>query len=617
MIFNQFALLVCCSPVGADGVDASGSAPAVDIDTPMKVADASIRERHRHVFNLRMFPSLFHDGIMKELKDHPDTSPLSAEMSQREWEEAIHIVPLFGPKLLRDATDEQKAFREKLGAKKSKKWASMVELYEVEEYKLPGSDLPKKRLLRIHTRKGSPEENRLVCVPQLDVFDVISENHGIVSHMKQNQTCVKVHEKYYNVTESQVNAFVDSCETCNHANPVMKKQKGAKKPILSENFRDRYQVDLIDMRSSETKDVYDNMMRWILTLKDHSTQLTYLVALPRKKASYVAYELDRIFGLIGYPAIFHTDNGKEFTAKEILVLLKEYSSSIITVTGRPRTPSDQGSVESMNKLVERIIQDLENEERLKGKQPNWTGLLGRAMQTINSKCGRGKYDVQPYMAVFGQNYHQQISCSISDMRTCNTIEERLNLSADDRLRNVADGLCVMGDNTSFEPPKDAYWEDDNGNQDTSAPTSAAAVPSPSEDLRHVAKEKGTVATPTAPTPTVAAGTISSPTPTQTLTKNNKVVTRAKLTTYEFIFPTLECGCCLLGSSLLSVGDESYLNDCMTTNRWYESDLLSSFGAILGHQHHSVGGSITMQFITCSYPNEYYLLAYSHTNFDEE
>ena len=141
----------------------------------------------------------------------------------------------------------------------------MVELYEVEEYKLPGSDLPKKRLLRIHTRKGSPEENRLVCVPQLDVFDVISENHGIVSHMKQNQTCVKVHEKYYNVTESQVNAFVDSCETCNHANPVMKKQKGAKKPILSENFRDRYQVDLIDMRSSETKDVYDNMMRWILT----------------------------------------------------------------------------------------------------------------------------------------------------------------------------------------------------------------------------------------------------------------------------------------------------------------------------------------------------------------
>ena len=79
------------------------------------------------------------------------------------------------------------------------------------------------------------------------MFDVISENHGIVSHMKQNQTCVKVHEKYYNVTESQVNAFVDSCETCNQ---------------------------------------------------------------------------------------------------------------IITVTGRPRTPSDQGSVESMNKLVERIIQDL-------------------------------------------------------------------------------------------------------------------------------------------------------------------------------------------------------------------------------------------------------------------
>ena len=333
MIVNQFALFVCCAPLGIDGVVASGSASAapMEVDTPMKVVESGITERHRHTFNARVFPDLYHDGKLKDLKDHPSTKVLSVEMSQQEWEEAINIVLHFGPKLQRDATDEQMAFRNSLDTAKARKWSSLVELFRVEEYTLPGSDIKRKRLLRLHERAGWSEGKWLLCIPQLEVFDAISENHGIVSHMKQNQTCVKVHEKYYNITETQVNIFVQSCETCNHARPVVKRLKGAKKPILSENFRDRFQVDLIDMRSVAMDDVYDNTMRWILTLKDHSTQLTYLVPLPKKIAKFVAYELDRIFGLIGYPSIFHTDNGKEFTANQILELLKEYSSSRSTV----------------------------------------------------------------------------------------------------------------------------------------------------------------------------------------------------------------------------------------------------------------------------------------------
>jgi len=79
--------------------------------------------------------------------------------------------------------------------------------------------------------------------------------------------------------------------------------------------------------------------------------MTYITSLPRKKAKYVDHELDLIFGIIGYPAIFHTDNGKEFLAKLILKILKELNPYIVTVTGRPHTPRDQGSVESMNKLI--------------------------------------------------------------------------------------------------------------------------------------------------------------------------------------------------------------------------------------------------------------------------
>jgi hypothetical protein len=59
------------------------------------------------------------------------------------------------------------------------------------------------------------------------------------------------------------------------------------------------------------------------------------------------------------------------------------------------------------------------------------------MTSINSKCGRNKHDREPYQAVFGQSYHQQITCTLSDMRSCETVQERLRLCPDDHLQEVA------------------------------------------------------------------------------------------------------------------------------------------------------------------------------------
>ncbi len=86
----------------------------------------------------------------------------------------------------------------------------------------------------------------------------------------------------------------------------MPARKGAKKPILSSEFPNRFQVDLIDMRTVRKRDVYGQMQRWIMIVKDHSTGLVYLCALPRKKAAFVAAELEKFFGFVDYPKIFHT-----------------------------------------------------------------------------------------------------------------------------------------------------------------------------------------------------------------------------------------------------------------------------------------------------------------------
>ena len=70
--------------------------------------------------------------------------------------------------------------------------------------------------------------------------------------------------------------------------------QGAKKPILTSDFRDCIQVDLIDMRTMRKLDIY-GQMQWFLTVKDHSTGLLYLAALPQKKAEFVAAELEKYF----------------------------------------------------------------------------------------------------------------------------------------------------------------------------------------------------------------------------------------------------------------------------------------------------------------------------------
>jgi hypothetical protein len=111
-------------------------------------------------------------------------------------------------------------------------------------------------------------------------------------------------------------------------------------------------------------------MCWVLTIKDHATGLMYLCALPRKRPDLIAYKLQEIFGVIGYPKIFHTDNDKEFTAKLILQLLCDMNPNILTVTGCPRCPRDQGSIENMNKFVKRVLGMVLAERQLADENSN-------------------------------------------------------------------------------------------------------------------------------------------------------------------------------------------------------------------------------------------------------
>ena len=254
---------------------------------------------------------------------------------------------------------------------------------------------------------------RIICHQGM-VFQIIWEAHRRCSHKAMTLTHNIIKPKYAGVSRKLVAKFIEGCPSC-----LMKKKViDTSKPITSYKFRDRFQVDFVDFRYNPKMNVYKVTMRWLLVVKDHFTGLTYLAAIPKKRVSFVAHELCVMFGLCGYPSILHTDNGTEFTSEEIVAAVKELNEQILMVTGRPRKPSDQGSVESRNKLLKQLIKSEENIQIVRGEIPNWTKTLGKVMSAVNSHQQRSAYE-----AVFGMKYHLEYSCTDLEMNKCVTVTD--------------------------------------------------------------------------------------------------------------------------------------------------------------------------------------------------
>ena len=190
---------------------------------------------------------------------------------------------------------------------------------------------------------------------------------------------------------------MDACPICwNNDHLKKKKHIGAKVPIPSASFRDRFQFDLIDMgkqNKAESMNHYGVVMKWILHTKDHFTRLSHVVAIKSKEAKIIAFELNQLFSLIGCPILLHSDSEKPMVnSKEVINMLIELNpsmdslscSTIDTVTGRSRIPRDQGSVEKGNKFIKDVLNNMTHEQRLDDKKLQWPMLLPRVVSTMNA-----------------------------------------------------------------------------------------------------------------------------------------------------------------------------------------------------------------------------------------
>jgi hypothetical protein len=175
-----------------------------------------------------------------------------------------------------------------------------------------------------------------------DIFDIIKRVHVSTGHGGRDKMMKVLSVKYANITREVLELYKSLCIEC-----AKKRKRPAVKgvvvrPILSNDYGSRGQVDLIDMQSMPSGN-----QKWIMVYQDHLTKFCVLRPLSSKRAAEVAYQLVDIFLLIGAPHILQSDNGSEFTAS-VIAELKELWIDLLMVHGKPRHPQSQGSVERLN-----------------------------------------------------------------------------------------------------------------------------------------------------------------------------------------------------------------------------------------------------------------------------
>ena len=71
-------------------------------------------------------------------------------------------------------------------------------------------------------------------------------------------------------TQALVKHDCETCPACMKKNPITQPAKGSRKPIRSRCYRDRFQIDPIDFCKLRKRDPFGVLMRWGMTIKDHS-----------------------------------------------------------------------------------------------------------------------------------------------------------------------------------------------------------------------------------------------------------------------------------------------------------------------------------------------------------
>jgi hypothetical protein len=211
-------------------------------------AHATIVAQHRNMFlacafgiNLDGTPIINPSLLPKKLKTYKSVK------SVEQYNYIIEVLTNWGDEAVLKAAlpDDPDANACRNFRKENIQGYSYVKQFVIEEAK--GLDRSLNIILK-HKKSGG------IVLHMLDIFDVIHEAHSRQGHLKVDKTLADC-TMFYSLTYELWNLFITDCFVCHERHPKVPARKGVKKPILSSEFRDHFQVDLIDMQTMRKRDV--------------------------------------------------------------------------------------------------------------------------------------------------------------------------------------------------------------------------------------------------------------------------------------------------------------------------------------------------------------------------
>ena len=242
-----------------------------------------------------------------------------------------------------------------------------------------------------------------------NIFEAIRKIHEEAIHVKGRTLTHRFREMYgKSIPQWTLKLFTDLCPHCIEMREVRKYQIAGHKPILSNQFGERGQADLIDYQSLEF-----NGYKYLLVYQDHCTKFVECCALKNKKKRTTSRALIDIFTSLGAPRILHTDNGKEFDGLAFDVPLAQWDLNEVVdeiallwpgckmVHGSPRHSQSQGSVERANRKFREQIRSWLLTNSKNSCQGDWPAASMFVKYNINTSYHSGLKQT-PYKLVFGQ-----------------------------------------------------------------------------------------------------------------------------------------------------------------------------------------------------------------------
>ncbi|CAF0788615.1 unnamed protein product [Brachionus calyciflorus] len=151
-------------------------------------------------------------------------------------------------------------------------------------------------------------DHGLVVVAIEDMFEVCQKIHKDVGHQGRLPMIQEAKKYYANISRTVIELYLNYSEEYQLKRKKFRNNGLIVKPIRSNNFNERVQIDLIDFRT-----LPDGDYCWILNAQDHFLKVCWLRPLKAKSVKEVARALIDIFGHFGAPRILQSD--KSFKEK--------------------------------------------------------------------------------------------------------------------------------------------------------------------------------------------------------------------------------------------------------------------------------------------------------------